>query len=144
MIAVIALTVLRGLIVISRPAFAADSQRDTAVRVARIINVLSVSTGGPFLHLSVVLDSLSPNLVLHPSTRDFSPRPRTSSSRASAKLWTWTKLFAFYAPSGPSIDHESFLNLTTKPIGVSGDWSTVDEAGPQVPYLRPVKCSMEL
>lgn len=104
MIAVIAMTVLLGLIVISRPALAVNSQRDTAVRVARIVNVLSVSTGGLLLHLSVVLQSLS----------------NTSSLRSGQA--GWFELGTSFAALGPALQLASLLSFI---IGMAMWWSTL-------------------
>lgn len=59
LIAVLVLTALIGTIVISRPALGVDAGIDSAIRAARVRNILMVSTGGLLLHLSAVLQSLS-------------------------------------------------------------------------------------
>lgn len=43
---------------------------------------------------------------------------KANKREAGEKLGTWMKLFAFYAPTGPSIDHESVMDLTTSLIMV--------------------------
>lgn len=47
-----------ALVVISRPALAADPHTDTLVRTTRVRNVLAVGAGGLFLHLGAILQSL--------------------------------------------------------------------------------------
>ncbi|POH57826.1 hypothetical protein CVS28_13725 [Arthrobacter glacialis] len=104
MIALIATIVVVALIMISRPALAVDSQRDTAARVARIGNVLSVSTGGLLLHLSVVLQSLS----------------NTSSLRTGQA--GWFELGTSFAALGPALQLASLLSFI---CGMAMWWSTL-------------------
>lgn len=58
LLAVIALLVATGLVVISRPALAVESSLDAAARSRRIRTTLMVAAGGILLHLATVLQAL--------------------------------------------------------------------------------------
>ena len=109
MVAAVAVMVLAGLLVISRPALAADSQRDTAVRAARIRNILSVSTGGLLLHLSAVLQSLA------------------NTSSLSLTHAGWYELGTSFAALGPALGLVSLLSFI---LGMAMWWSTLLTALP--------------
>lgn len=107
-VAVIVAIALLGLIVISRPALAADSQRDSATRAARVRHILVVSAGGLLLHVSAVLQSLS----------------ATSSLRAgmTAGRAGWVELGTSFAAIGPALQAASFIALI---LGMAMWWSTL-------------------
>lgn len=108
LIAALAAIALLGLIVISRPALAVDSQTDSATRAARVRNILSVSTGGLLLHLSVVLQSLY----------------ATSSLRVgmTAGPAGWVDIGTSFAAIGPVLQIVALIAFV---LGMAMWWSTL-------------------
>ncbi|WP_449372768.1 hypothetical protein [Arthrobacter psychrolactophilus] len=114
-LAVIVMTVIVGLRVISRPALATDRSADSAMMTVRVRNILMVSAGGVLLHVSSILRSL------------FS----TSSLRVgmTAGPAGWIDLGTSFAAIGPALQLAAslayfigigmwgFVFLSTLPIG---------------------------
>ena len=86
-----------GLSVMSRPALALDGGADTALRAARVRNILAATTGGLLLHLSAILQSLA----------------STSSLRSgfTAGAAGWVDQGTSFAALGPALSLAALLTL---------------------------------
>ena len=86
-----------GLSVMSRPALALDGGADTALRAARVRNILAAATGGLLLHLSAILESLA----------------STSSLRSgfTAGAAGWVDQGTSFAALGPALSLAALLTL---------------------------------
>ncbi|WP_159500546.1 hypothetical protein [Microbacterium sp. 18062] len=104
-VAIVVAIALLGMVVISRPALAADAQHDTAIRKARVRNILAVSTGGILLHLGTVLRSLYGASTL---------RAGFPAGQAG-----WVELGTSFAAIGPALLVTSFV---TGILGIAMWW----------------------
>ncbi|MEO8221329.1 MAG: hypothetical protein ABI563_11150 [Specibacter sp.] len=108
LVAILVAMALIGLIVISHPALALDEQGDTAIRTARVRNILAVTAGGLLLHLSAVLQSLYATSSL-----------RTGMTAGPAG---WVELGTSFAAVGPALQLAAVIAFI---LGMALWWSTL-------------------